>query len=57
MHKAGPSKPFRFIYLSGVSATRDPTQKPLLFGSYSVMRVGNLAFILPWRWMLTILCS
>lgn len=39
MKDAGPSKPFRFVYLSGDPVPRDPTQKkPLLMGDYLAMR-------------------
>lgn len=34
------SKPFRFLYTSGVAAERDQTKKPWLLGDYSLMRVS-----------------
>ncbi|KAK0716605.1 hypothetical protein B0T21DRAFT_375201 [Apiosordaria backusii] len=31
-------KPFRFVYISGSNAVRDPAKKPLLLGDYCVLR-------------------
>ena len=40
MFEAGPAKPFRFMYMSGTAATRDPNQKPGWFmPEYTQMRV------------------
>lgn len=41
MCKASPAKPFRFLYMSGSAAVRDPSRKPLIYGDYSVSRVSN----------------
>ncbi|KAK6844858.1 nucleoside-diphosphate-sugar epimerase [Apiospora arundinis] len=39
MYEAGPAKPFRFMYMSGTAAPRDPNQKPGWFmPEYSQMR-------------------
>ena len=31
--------PFRFLYISGSNAERDPAKKPWILGDYCVMRV------------------
>ncbi|KAK3381015.1 hypothetical protein B0H63DRAFT_474761 [Podospora didyma] len=31
-------KPFRFVYISGHNAVRDPAQKPMILGDYCVLR-------------------
>ncbi|KAK4180908.1 hypothetical protein QBC36DRAFT_2081 [Triangularia setosa] len=31
-------KPFRFVYISGSNAVRDPAKKPLLLGDYCILR-------------------
>ncbi|KAK0665315.1 hypothetical protein QBC41DRAFT_328100 [Cercophora samala] len=31
-------RPFRFVYISGTNAVRDPARKPLLLGEYCVLR-------------------
>ena len=41
MYQAGPSRPFRFIYLSAEGTPRDPTKKPAVWGDYQVMRVSS----------------
>ncbi|KAE9364252.1 hypothetical protein N431DRAFT_388245 [Stipitochalara longipes BDJ] len=38
MYEAGPSRPFRFVYLSGDGTPRDQTKKPLILGQYLLMR-------------------
>ncbi|KAK3323016.1 hypothetical protein B0H66DRAFT_218375 [Apodospora peruviana] len=38
MAAATSEKPFRFVYMSGVNAVRDPAEKPLLLGDYCVLR-------------------
>jgi hypothetical protein len=38
---AGPSKPFRFVYMSGALAERDQTKTPRFKPEYSLMRVGD----------------
>lgn len=38
MHEAGPGKPFRFIYMSGIAAERDQTKTPSFKPKYSLMR-------------------
>ncbi|CZR58951.1 uncharacterized protein PAC_08843 [Phialocephala subalpina] len=38
MYEAGPSKPFRFLYLSAEGTPRDLTKKPLFMGEYRLMR-------------------
>lgn len=46
MHEAGVNRPFRFIYMSGRAAERDPTKTPPFMPEYSLMRVSlenNLA--------------
>lgn len=40
MHEAGPAKPFRFLYMSGNNAVRDPARRPRILGDYCVMRVS-----------------
>ncbi|KAM0425502.1 hypothetical protein ACHAPT_009291 [Fusarium lateritium] len=34
----GKAEPFRFLYISGSNAERDPAKKPWVLGDYSVMR-------------------
>jgi hypothetical protein len=41
MYEAGPAKPFRFLYMSGNNAVRDPAKKPRILGDYCVMRVSS----------------
>lgn len=41
MYDAGPSRPFRFLYLSAEGTLRDLTQKPLFMGQYQLMRVST----------------
>jgi hypothetical protein len=41
MYEAGPSRPFRFLYLSAEGTPRDLTQKPLFMGQYQLMRVST----------------
>ncbi len=38
--EAGPAKPFRFLYMSGNNAVRDPAKRPMILGDYCVMRVS-----------------
>ncbi|KAH6656867.1 hypothetical protein BKA67DRAFT_532110 [Truncatella angustata] len=38
IHEAGPNKPFRFLYVSGVTAERDQTKKPGWLPEYTLMR-------------------
>ncbi|KUJ06458.1 uncharacterized protein LY89DRAFT_790483 [Mollisia scopiformis] len=38
MVEAGPSKPFRFLYISAEGTPRDLTKKPLFMGEYQLMR-------------------
>ncbi|KAK6203716.1 hypothetical protein LQW54_008822 [Pestalotiopsis sp. IQ-011] len=38
LHEAGVSKPFRFLYMSGVAAPRDQTKRPLFMADYGLMR-------------------
>ncbi|KUJ13417.1 putative nucleoside-diphosphate-sugar epimerase [Mollisia scopiformis] len=40
------SKPFRFIYVSGVNAERDQNKKPFLMGNYSLMRGKTESLVL-----------
>ena len=40
--EAGPAKPFRFLYMSGSNAVRDPAKRPRILGDYCVMRVSCL---------------
>jgi hypothetical protein len=40
IYEAGPGKPFRFLYVSGMAAERDQTKKPRLMAEYSLLRVG-----------------
>jgi hypothetical protein len=37
----GQGKPFRFVYVSGNNAERDPNKKPMILGDYCLMRVGG----------------
>lgn len=41
MWEAGPAKPFRFVYMSGMNAERDQTKKPALMPEYALMRVSR----------------
>ncbi|KAK4110896.1 hypothetical protein N656DRAFT_790777 [Canariomyces notabilis] len=34
----GQGKPFRFVYVSGNNAERDPNKKPMILGDYCLMR-------------------
>ncbi|KAI5865420.1 NAD(P)-binding protein [Durotheca rogersii] len=38
MYDAGPSRPFRFLYVSGEAAERDQTKKPAFLSRYLLMR-------------------
>ncbi|KAI3328122.1 NAD(P)-binding protein [Xylariaceae sp. AK1471] len=38
MHEAGPATPFRFLYMSGAAAERDPTKTSKFMPEYSSMR-------------------
>ena len=38
MHEAGLAQPFRFIYMSGIAAERDPSITPKWKPEYSLMR-------------------
>ncbi|KAL7621850.1 hypothetical protein AAE478_007350 [Parahypoxylon ruwenzoriense] len=38
MYEAGPSRPFRFLYISGETAERDQTKKPALMAQFTLMR-------------------
>ncbi|KAI1161834.1 NAD(P)-binding protein [Nemania serpens] len=38
MHEAGPAAPFRFLYMSGAAAERDPTKTPTFMPQYGLMR-------------------
>ncbi|KAI1842887.1 hypothetical protein JX266_010905 [Neoarthrinium moseri] len=38
MHDAGPAKPFRFLYMSGVAAERDQSKTPTFMPEYTKMR-------------------
>lgn len=51
MREAGPSKPFRFVYLSGDGTPRDMTKQPLVLGQFLCMRVSRhlIASSLPIR--------
>ena len=40
MCEAGVSRPFRFLYMSGVVAERDQTKKPMFMAEYGLMRVS-----------------
>ena len=40
IYESGTSKPFRFIYMSGIAAERDQTKTPTWKPQYSLMRVG-----------------
>ncbi|KIM96698.1 hypothetical protein OIDMADRAFT_131398 [Oidiodendron maius Zn] len=40
MHEAGANVPFRFIYMSGSAAERDPTKTPAFLPEYLLMRVS-----------------
>lgn len=40
MHDAGPNKPFRFMYVSGIGAERDQSKKPRWMAQYALMRVS-----------------
>ena len=42
MHESGVNRPFRFIYMSGISAERDQTKTPSYMPQYSLMRVSTL---------------
>ena len=42
MHEAGVNVPFRFIYMSGSAAERDPTKTPAFLPEYLLMRVSVL---------------
>ncbi|KAK9860744.1 hypothetical protein MYU51_005967 [Penicillium brevicompactum] len=46
MYQAGPSRPFRFIYLSAEGTPRDPTKKPAVWGDYQVMRCNTELMVL-----------
>ena len=46
MYEAGPSKPFRFVYLSGEGTPRDMTKKPFFLGQYLLMRVSKFTLYL-----------
>lgn len=37
--RADKANPFRFVYVSGSAAERDPTKKPWVMGDYCLMRV------------------
>lgn len=41
MYEAGPSRPFRFLYLSAEGTPRDLTKKPSFMGDYQLMRVST----------------
>jgi hypothetical protein len=41
IYEAGPAKPFRFLYMSGLTGERDQTKKPRFLAEYSLMRVGS----------------
>lgn len=41
MHEAGPAAPFRFLYMSGAAAERDPTKTPTFMPQYGLMRVSQ----------------
>ncbi|KAF4626949.1 hypothetical protein G7Y89_g11207 [Cudoniella acicularis] len=43
---ASTTKPFRFIYVSGVNAERDQAKKPWILGEYSLMRGKTESLIL-----------
>jgi hypothetical protein len=34
--------PFRFVYMSGSNAERDPAKKPMILGDYLLMRVSQM---------------
>jgi hypothetical protein len=38
-HESQRDKPFRFVYISGSNAERDPKKKPWILGDYCLMRV------------------
>ncbi|KAJ5752269.1 hypothetical protein N7520_009186 [Penicillium odoratum] len=46
MYKAGPAKPFRFLYFSADGTPRDPTKKPAIMGNYQVMRCETELMVL-----------
>jgi hypothetical protein len=41
MYDSGVSKPFRFLYVSGMGVERDPKKKPIFKPEYSWMRVSR----------------
>lgn len=44
MHEAGLNKPFRFLYISGMTAERDQTKKPSWMAEYALMRVSPFPY-------------
>ncbi|KAF7336825.1 putative nucleoside-diphosphate-sugar epimerase [Mycena venus] len=38
LHEAGLSRPFRFLYMSGIAAERDQSKTPQMMPEYSLMR-------------------
>ncbi len=46
VYEAGPSRPFRFLYLSAEGTSRDLTRKPLFMGEYQLMRVSALSSLI-----------
>ncbi len=47
MHEAEVNRPFRFIYISGSAAERDPTKTPAFLPEYLLMRVSMLNDLTP----------
>jgi hypothetical protein len=45
--RGNPAAPFRFLYMSGVSAERDQTKTPGWMAQYSLMRVSRHISLLP----------
>ena len=41
------SKPFRFIYCSGVNGERDQTKRPWIMADYALVRVSCSILLLP----------
>ncbi|KAJ5372765.1 hypothetical protein N7517_004771 [Penicillium concentricum] len=46
MYKAGPARPFRFMYLSAQGTPRDPTERPIIMADYQVMRCNTELMVL-----------
>lgn len=46
MYEAGPARPFRFVYMSGINAERDQTKTPSFYPEYSLMRGETESMVL-----------